>query len=428
MTAGGETVVAALPASLRSTLLPAVRQAADRLGKPALPTVLRPYAGFTPAALGEGAALQALSRALATDGRLRESVGQALGRALWDHAEKASIEELVAAHGEGAAAAALIARARWDDVVALAASLPAHVQAPPRSPDRADPAAKVDAAAARRERVQAQRKAALAEQRAAQTEEEIRSLRQRLAAAEAERDRLAAELVAERSRSRDRLARLQRRATEAEARARTDGLRLAQIATELEDLAGRLRSGDPAPQPPLAAPAVRGEERAASAAGAAIPRTVRPARPGRPCVLPPGVTDDQPDAVLALLAVPRIAVVVDGYNVTKDLRGQPTAALTDQRAWLGQLLAGVAAPRDLRVTVVFDGDGERTQAAAARRSLRVVYTAEGETADARIVAIVADLPPDAPVLVITSDGEVRDACTALGANVVASTVFLKTVG
>ena len=429
MTATGETVVAALPARLRSILLSAVRQAADRLGKSALPTALRPYAGFTPAALGEGAALQALSRALATDARLRESVGQALGKTLWDQAESAPVDELVARHGEGATAAALIARARWDDVAQLAASLTAQAEEAPRVPERSDTAVKGDAAAAKRERMQAQRKAAVAEQRAVQTEEEIRTLRQRVAAAEADRDRLAAELAAERRRLRDRMARLQRRASDAEARARTDGVRLDQIATELEQLAGRLRKADPDVTSPSPEAGQLGSPPKAQDAGtaAAVPRTVQPATPGRPCVLPPGITGEQPDAVRALLAVPGIAVIVDGYNVTKDLRGMPTAALADQRAWLEQLLAGVSAPRDLRVTVVFDGEGDRTQAAAARRSLRVVYTAHHETADARIVAIVADLAPEAPVVVITSDGEVRDACAALGANVVASSVFLKAV-
>ena len=145
-------------------------------------------------------------------------------------------------------------------------------------------------------------------------------------------------------------------------------------------------------------------------------------------MLPPGIAGDSPAAVTALLAVPAIDVVVDGYNVTKDIRGVPTAELAQQRAWLERLLAGVAAARGLRITVVFDGDGDRTHAAARARVVRVVYTAAGESADDRIVAIVGALDGAAPVMVVTSDGEVRDACEALAANVVASGVFLKAVG
>jgi uncharacterized coiled-coil protein SlyX len=427
MTAGGETLVAALPARLRSTLLSAVRQAADRMGRSALPTSLRPYASFTPTALGEGTALQAVSQALASDARLRESVGLALGQPVWERAEHAAVEDLVGRHGEAVAAAALIARARWDDVWQLLASLPATPQDPPAAGERTDPVAKGDLAAAKRERVQAQRKAAAAEQRVAQQAEEIRNLRGQLTAAQAERDRLATELEAERRRLRDRLARLQRRVSEAEASVRTDGTRLDEIAGELERLAGRLRDSDDDSGPSSPHDGSAGHAPAPRTAGV-VPRTVPAATPGRPCVLPPGITGDQPAAALAVLAVPGIAVVVDGYNVTKDLRGVPTAALADQRAWLEQLLAGVAAPRDVRVTVVFDGEGERTKAMAARRSLRVVYTAQGETADERIIAIVGSLPADAPVLVVTSDGEVRDGSTALHANVVASAVFLKAVG
>ena len=49
-----EAVLAGLPASLRVSLLAAARQATDTLGRTGVPTGLRPYIGFTPAALGDG--------------------------------------------------------------------------------------------------------------------------------------------------------------------------------------------------------------------------------------------------------------------------------------------------------------------------------------------------------------------------------------
>ena len=121
-------------------------------------------------------------------------------------------------------------------------------------------------------------------------------------------------------------------------------------------------------------------------------------------------------------------MILDGYNVTKDIRGVPTAELADQRAWLVRIAAGVASGRGVRVTVVFDGEGERTTAASAARVVRCMFTADEETADDRIVALVGELPPDAPVLVVTSDREVRERVEDLGANVVASGVFLQAVG
>ncbi len=134
---------------------------------------------------------------------------------------------------------------------------------------------------------------------------------------------------------------------------------------------------------------------------------------------------DTSAAVTALLRVVGLELVVDGYNVSKDVRGRPMADLTDQREWLERLVAGLVARHPRRATVVFDGEGDRTVATARGRGVRVVYTAAGETADERIAGIVAALDPATPVAVVTSDREVRDACEALGANVVAAGVFLE---
>ena len=263
------------------------------------------------------------------------------------------------------------------------------------------------------------RHAEAAEQRLAALQQEVAALRTRAAAAEAERAAAERRYDAERSRSRDRMARLQRRISDAESRSRGDAAKLEAVAAELEQLAAKVRGADAESAPP---PTAGPPEPVAP-----IPRGVRPATSGRPCVLPPGITEAQPVAASALLAVPGVQVVVDGYNVTKDLRGVPAAPLPEQRAWLERLAAGVAAGRDLRMTVVFDGEGDRTSAAATSRIVRTVFTAHSETADQRIVAMVADLAPDVPALVVTSDREVATACQELRANVVASGVFLRAV-
>lgn len=426
-------VLAVMPDALWPALLQAVRKAADRLGRTQLPAALQPYAGFTPAKLGSGRARATVAAALAADARLREAVGQSLAEPLWQAAAEQDVQRLVAQHGPPAAAAALAARARWTDLQTLSVLVSAAAPAPrPQAPavGQERPAtAKAELAALRRERDAAVRGSTAAQRRATDLSNQVEALRGEVADLTTERDRALGSADEERSRLRDRLARLQRRVSDAESQARADRLRVTRLAGELERLARGLRAEEKTDPRAGDRPAAGGSDSADGSPGLpSLPRGVRTATPGRPSVLPPGVLDSQPLGVEALLAVDGIEVILDGYNVTKDMRGVPTAELVDQRAWLVRIAAAVTAGRKARVTVVFDGDGDRTTSSAAARVVRCMFTAEGETADDRIVALVADLPPDAPVVVITSDREVRERVGDLGANVVASGVFLQAVG
>lgn len=425
-------VLAAMPDALWPALLQAVRKAADRLGRTQLPPALQPYAGFTPAKLGSGRARVTVAAAVAGDARLRDAVGEALGGSVWRAAAADDLEQLVAQHGRPAAAAGLAARGRWSDLQTLSVQVSAAAPAPrsqePAAGEERPAAPKAELAALRRERDAALRARTAAERRATDLAIQVDALRAQMANLTSERDLALTRADEERSRLRDRLARLQRRASEAESQARADRLRVTGLAAELERLASGLREeeGDAQAADRASVDGPRSDED--SAATSVVPRGVRAATPGRPSVLPPGVLDSQPAGVEALLAVDGIEVILDGYNVTKDMRGVPTAELVDQRAWLVRIAAAVAAGREVRVTVVFDGEGDRTTSTAAARVVRCMFTAEGETADDRIIALVTDLPPDAPVLVVTSDREVREAVEDLGGNVVASGVFLQAVG
>ena len=424
-------VLATMPDALWPALLQAVRKAADRLGRTQLPPALQPFAGFTPATLGSKRARPTVAAAVAADARLRDAIGEGLAAALWRGAADDPLERLVAQHGPAATAAALAARGRWDDLQALSAqtaAVPVRPTAPITAEDRTTgTTAKAELTALRRERDAAVRARTAAERHASDLGNQIDALRARVEELTAERDLALSRADEERGRLRNRLARLQRRVSEAESQARTDRMRVTGLAAELERLAAALRAedhglpaaGQTSGKPPSPA--------AGSAGPASVPRGVRAATPGRPSVLPPGVLDSQPLAVPALLAIDGIEVIIDGYNVTKDLRGVPAADLADQRAWLVRIAAAVAS-RGVRVTVVFDGQGERTTSASAARIVRCMFTADHETADDRIVALVAELPPDAPALVVTSDREVRERVEDLGANVVASGVFLQAVG
>ncbi len=142
--------------------------------------------------------------------------------------------------------------------------------------------------------------------------------------------------------------------------------------------------------------------------------------PGRPSRLPPDVARGTTQEVVTLLHPGRL-VLVDGYNVTRQHRGQ--LDLQAQRRWLVQLVAQAARVHRFRPVVVFDGSQESaSRPAAGGRTVEVRFTPAGITADDEIVL---DLEAtDAPVLVVTDDRELQGRCRDAGADVVAVTPFL----
>ena len=105
-------------------------------------------------------------------------------------------------------------------------------------------------------------------------------------------------------------------------------------------------------------------------------------------------------------------LIVDGYNIIfawDDLSKTAADDLDAARRRLLDLLSSYAGFKKCRMVVVFDGykakgnPGSREQLA----SLQVVYTAEGETADAYIEALVHDIGSNYAVRVATSDSLVQ---------------------
>jgi predicted RNA-binding protein with PIN domain len=137
-----------------------------------------------------------------------------------------------------------------------------------------------------------------------------------------------------------------------------------------------------------------------------------------PEALPPAVLDDEPAAAEHLLRLPRVLVLVDGYNVTITARG--TASLPDQRRWLVDATAEAAARTGAEFLVVFDGsadehgpgDGRR------RRGVQVRFTAAGVEADDEVLELLVASPAERPVVVVSDDRRVRGGARRLGANVV----------
>jgi predicted RNA-binding protein with PIN domain len=124
----------------------------------------------------------------------------------------------------------------------------------------------------------------------------------------------------------------------------------------------------------------------------------------------------------ALLAVPSLHLVVDGYNVSKT--GYPELPLADQRTRLVAQLAALAARTGVEITVVFDGAGVVTAPPRGSRGVRVLFSDPGVLADDVVRDLVAAEPQGRPVVVATSDRAVIASVRRSGAHSVPSAVLL----
>ena len=124
-----------------------------------------------------------------------------------------------------------------------------------------------------------------------------------------------------------------------------------------------------------------------------------------------------------VLSLPRAHLLVDGYNVTKT--GYGTLPLADQRGRLLTALEGLASRTKAEITCVFDGADVGGVLPPRRPGVRVVFSPEGEEADAVVVRQAADLPVEVPVVVASSDGWVEEHARESGAHVVSSETLLR---
>ncbi|WP_331272661.1 NYN domain-containing protein [Motilibacter deserti] len=133
---------------------------------------------------------------------------------------------------------------------------------------------------------------------------------------------------------------------------------------------------------------------------------------------------DDPAVLDDLLALPRVHLVVDGYNVTK--LGYGNLSLQDQRERLVNGLASLAARTGAEVTCCFDGAAVDVPVVIAKpRNVRVLFSLPGEIADELIRRLVANEPEGRPVVVVSSDKEVAEGVRRSGARPVASAALLK---
>lgn len=108
-------------------------------------------------------------------------------------------------------------------------------------------------------------------------------------------------------------------------------------------------------------------------------------------------------ALERLLAVPKVHLIVDGYNVTKGAYGDQV--LADQRSRLINGLARVYNRCAAEVTVAFDGADRPAVQPPSPRGVRVLFSVD-ESADDLIRRLVGLEPPGRPVVVVTNDQQV----------------------
>jgi predicted RNA-binding protein with PIN domain len=402
-----------------------------------LPGALRQYQTWTPRRLRHPRVLGLVRRTLDVDRRFRDAVDKrvleeedALARLLRGgrHAE-------ALASGEAPEMVARVGLALGADGVA---AVNAAVEAAAASQAQAEAAAVRSALAGAESELDAARARADAEAAATRTaREELRAAREELRRVERERRALADRASGlERELARSEAA-LRAARSEAAAEQRRLGGRVAELQARLAEAQRNYRAlkRSTGQVDPMVAEAVGALERDLGAlrraAGLAVeggPAGAAPARrPERrePLPVPGGRGADDPETLAAWMAAGGVLVLVDGYNVTKHPLGFPGRSLEDQRTLLLDLCRRLARRFGAAVTVVFDGGTiEPIPSRLPLGPVEVVFTDAGRTADDEIVARTNATPPERPVVVVTSDNELRGRVGALGASVTRSPALL----
>ncbi|MFM2077101.1 MAG: hypothetical protein RJA49_991 [Actinomycetota bacterium] len=246
-----------------------------------------------------------------------------------------------------------------------------------------------------------------------------------------ERDRLAKQLRAAES----RVGELERGARRREAGNSADAERADAAVDELRSLRDRLTAAEEARDAALSS---RAEESAtvdadrmrtllleALALTGTVPEPAR--RPRRavarkPIPIPGGLYGHSEKAAEHLLRFPGVLVLVDGYNVAK--LGWPERSLEQQRDRCIDAAEALARRWGTALHIVFDGADVVGAHTRGRRLVRVTFSPEGVLADDVLRAEVAAVEPSRAVVVVTNDQAVLQDVKAAGANTISSDAFL----
>lgn len=137
-----------------------------------------------------------------------------------------------------------------------------------------------------------------------------------------------------------------------------------------------------------------------------------------------GLSADDPALLRGLLDLPRMHLVVDGYNVTKT--AWPSLPLDQQRARLVGAVAALVAGKGAETTLVFDGaNSSEAPSVRAPRGIRVLFSPPGVIADDLIRQLVAREPQGRPVVVITSDRALAESMVRHGMRSLSNSALIR---
>jgi predicted RNA-binding protein with PIN domain len=445
--------LAPIPDALLAPLLDAAGSVLRALDARDVPASVRSLVGFDARGLMRGAARRQLQRALEADEGFRERVADgflarddvAELRERWSARDALTLVDDAGREGKLALLASMLYAARPEGWtfgfgVAYGAAARDAEDAQLRAEARGRAAELAGAAEARRRADAARLRADEQRERA---EEELRAERQSrregLVAAELARD----EALHEAAVATDALGAARAATTEAATRAERAEARVVELGAALAEARGLPRQAiDPAalhdvahemrgiadqldglaappPAPPSAPSPLPPATRAPLAAASSRPRP-RPRRTRPTC--PPGVIADSRAGLDGMLRTRGVLLVVDGYNVSKTAWGD--APLEEQRQRLVAALAELHLRIRCEVIVVFDGADVRGVPLPRKPGVRVVFSDASETADDVVVREAGVPATTIPIVVASSDAEVKTRAEAVGAAVVQSSVLL----
>jgi predicted RNA-binding protein with PIN domain len=133
---------------------------------------------------------------------------------------------------------------------------------------------------------------------------------------------------------------------------------------------------------------------------------------------------DDPALLRRLLELPKVHLIVDGYNVSKT--AWPSCTLEQQRNRLVSGVAALVGGKGIETTIVFDGaDLTNPPMVTSPKAIRVRFSAPGVIADDLIRQLVVAEPVGRPIVVVSTDREVAESVTKMGARSVAAIALVK---
>ncbi|MGI8702409.1 MAG: NYN domain-containing protein [Nocardioidaceae bacterium] len=426
-----------LPADARAAMISIASDAIGRMPVTQVPTAIRKSAAFAPARRAKLVGRQ-IAEALASDDEFRAQLGVQV-RAMVPRTVVAleTKDELEPSELASAAAVAYLVRTDgWQDVVAAAEAAQRHH----RGGSEAHAAATVE-----RLTTQLLQARAEAKQQRTRLREQIEALKQDNAGLRRTLGQTRVELKDAQSRTARALDDLEDVRRAAEVAARETAADVRRLRAKVSDLESESSATRRVARDDRDAEVVRLRlllETMAEAASGLRRELSLPASTALPAdgvaALEPGVVSaassvgrallsDDPLLLRRLLELPRLHLVVDGYNVSKE--AWPSAPLEQQRTRLVAGLAGLVGGKGVETTVVFDGaDLLHTPAVPSPRAVRVRFSPPGVIADDIIRQLVAAEPSGRPVVVVSTDREVAESITKMGARSVASAALVAVLG